>query len=111
MNFEKFEEFEKNFVFNLQTENDNCIALLDNNKELIETKLGGPNNLKIIHKFVAFIKDAVLKNNGEFVLIQTILYHSSMQNVFSEFKKSTILIEACESKNTHAIEWLLTNGY
>jgi hypothetical protein len=34
---------------------------LDNNKELIETKLGDPNNLKIIHKFVAFIKDAVLK--------------------------------------------------
>jgi len=61
MNFEKFEKFDKNFVFNLQTENDNCIALLDNNKELIETKLGDPNNLKIIHKFVAFIKDAVLK--------------------------------------------------
>jgi len=101
-----FETFETLFTSNLHNKSDYCFTLIEKNKNLIQEHL--ENDGDEINRFVNKIKILVLKTKNNFSFIEKLLNHPLFESIYSKFRNSDILINACKIGNKPAIKWLLS---
>ncbi|KAL6595792.1 ankyrin [Neocallimastix californiae] len=104
------ESFIKIFLFDLKNQDKNCINEINENKNMIKLYLSENGNPKVINSFIERFNNIVLIQNdtNDFKLIKKVLTHKSFTYIYSLFKNSNILIQACKINNLNAINWLLT---
>jgi len=103
-----FISFKKQLLLDIENENKKCISFIDENKKLISEYLNNENNVNPIKEFIDELYPIILKTK-KFTVIESVLKHPLFVKVLFEFRKSNVLIKACQDKlNKKALEWLLT---
>jgi len=103
-----FISFKKQLILNIENENKKCVSFIDENKKLISEYLNDENNLTSIKEFINELYPIILKAK-KFTVIESVLKHPLFVKVLFEFRKSNVLIKACQDKlNKKALEWLLS---
>jgi len=103
----EFSEFKGNLIKSISKEDKSAIKLIDKNRKLVEEYLSD-SSLQYVKSFIDDLFTPII-NGKKFKVTEKVLKDPSMKVVLREFKKSTILIKACENgNNKKAIEWLLS---
>jgi len=104
-----YQNFEKDFLKYLKKNNGDCIPFIEENESMVQEISTNPDKIKCL---VNKINDTILSNHPkDLSLYQSVFKHPSFQKIYSEFKKSDILIRTCqdnEKNNTGFIEWILS---
>ncbi|ORX47094.1 hypothetical protein BCR36DRAFT_584907 [Piromyces finnis] len=102
------ENFISKFITYLKKNDKKCIELLENNEKFVNSNFVYNTDTKIINKFVEELNDAILNAKQKYKLFEIVLKNPSLKKIYSAFKKSNILIQACKFGNVKAIKWLIT---
>lgn len=100
--------FENNFLSSLKYNKEECINIIENNETIIKEKYDKACSNENISKFVECINKIILENEIDFNLFQKVLNHPLFSNIYSKFKSSDILIEACKEEKINTIYWLVS---
>ncbi|ORX87718.1 ankyrin [Anaeromyces robustus] len=103
-----YEGFIREFFGYLKSNDKKCLKLIDKNKKLVEAYFNKESDPKIIKEFVNEINYSILQNKGNFKLFEKVLKNDSFEYVYSLFKNSNILIDACKNGHEEAANWLIT---
>ncbi|OUM60060.1 hypothetical protein PIROE2DRAFT_14251 [Piromyces sp. E2] len=103
----EFKEFEKILFFELINNNKKkCTPIIENNKKLLHNYFCDNNNIiNFVNKLNEHIVNYYFKKYTQF---EEVLKHPIFKEVLTEFKKSDILIKACQAENKKALKWLIT---
>jgi len=103
-----FEQFEIEFLALLEENNKKCIDVIEKNEKLIMENLINSQDMVLIQNFIFKLEEVVLSLK-KFKLIEKALKHTLFKVILTHFKKSDILIRACQNNNNiDLIKWLLT---
>ncbi|ORY20782.1 hypothetical protein LY90DRAFT_516539, partial [Neocallimastix californiae] len=103
-----FELFAAELFKSLGKDNKDSIIILETNNKLVKEYLTEKGNKKIVDKFVQDINDVILtKKNNNFSIIEQILLHPLLSYVFTVFKDSDVMINACKYELVDTVKWLL----
>jgi len=119
-----FETFKTDFISQLKLKSQDCLELIEKNKELIQENLGNDANPETIKNFVNEINDVVVENenliniiidgkkklnvfSNKYELLNKVLTHPYFNKVLDVFNNSDVLIRACKDGNKNTIKWLL----
>jgi len=100
--------FENNFLSSLKYNKEECINIIENNENIIKEKYDENCSNESLSKFVECINKVILENEIDFNLFQKVLNHHLFSNIYSKFKFSDILIEACKKEKVNTIYWLVS---
>ncbi|OUM56754.1 hypothetical protein PIROE2DRAFT_18502 [Piromyces sp. E2] len=90
-----------------------ALTLLNQNTELVNKKLGVDFNFETLNKFADNLINFVKENtNDKFYIIESVLKHDAMVNVYQHFKNGDVMIKAIQRENKNAFKWLksMKNG-
>ncbi|ORX42343.1 ankyrin [Piromyces finnis] len=104
----EFQEFQRVFFTDLKAKNKELLLKIDSKKELIKENLDEKANQETIEGFVERINEIILQSKKKFSLIEKVLKKEVFTSVYTAWKNSKVLIEACKNENNSAIRWLLT---
>jgi len=106
-----FEQFVTEILTDLKNNNNHALTLLNQNKELIQKNLGTDANIEVMDQFVCDLTNVVIQNTkNKFNIIENVLKHSTMTNVYQHFKNSKVMIKSVQMENKHAFKWLKLIG-
>ncbi|KAG4093659.1 ankyrin [Neocallimastix lanati (nom. inval.)] len=100
--------FISELILNLKDNNKNCVKLLEKNTKIIKKYLAEDGNPKIIVEFIREVNNMILSNKCQFNILEMVLKNENLKYIYSEFKKSDILIQACKLGKIEVVKWLLT---
>jgi len=104
-----YESFIREFFGYLKSNDKKCLKLIEKNKKLVEACFNQNSNPEIIKEFVNEINNSILQNStGKFKVFESVLKNDSFEYVYSLFKNSNILIDACRNGQVDAANWLIT---
>ncbi|KAL6607534.1 ankyrin [Neocallimastix sp. 'constans'] len=111
-----YEDFEKNLFDNLRNSNENeCIDIIENNKNNIENYFSEGDNLNYTKKFSEQLYNVIFQdgnnnnlNNNNLKIIDKILKDDLFKNVLLHLRESDIFIRACINCDENILNWLLT---
>jgi len=112
----EFEQFKLKLFNDLKKKSKKCLRRIDINKNLVQANLGENADPNTIDMFVKDFNKIILVTTSKFSffekysLYEEVLRHNEFSKVYSAFKNSDILINACKynNKTTDLIKWLLT---
>eukprot|EP00833_Pecoramyces_ruminatium_P002338 jgi/Orpsp1_1/1176370/evm.model.c7180000057355.1 len=103
-----FEQFEIEFLSLLEKNDKKCIDVIEQNEKLIIENIINSQDIVLIQNFIFKLEEVVLILK-KFKLIEKALNHNLFKVILAHFKKSDILIRACQNNNNiDLIKWLLT---
>ena len=102
------EDFIKEFFDYLKNNDKKCLKFIENNKELVKDNFKKESDPVFIKEFIKKINYTILQNKNNFELFENVLKSDSFEYVYSVFKNSDILIEACKNDHRSAVDWLIT---
>lgn len=103
-----FENFEETFIDDLSNNSFECLEKINEYQVLIEKTFDEKENPEKINNFVNKLNNVILNIKDDFKLVESILRHDSFKNILSIFKKSDILIKACQNENVELIKLALS---
>eukprot|EP00833_Pecoramyces_ruminatium_P012910 jgi/Orpsp1_1/1186942/evm.model.d7180000054290.1 len=102
-----FENFVTELLLDLKNNNQHAITLLNENNQIIQENLGSSANPITLDRFIEDLNNVVIQNKqGKYDLIESVLKHNAMDNVYNHFKESNVMIKAIQSENKNALKWL-----
>ncbi|KAG4108858.1 ankyrin [Neocallimastix lanati (nom. inval.)] len=102
------ENFENCFLSSLKENDEKCINIIENNESTIKENYDENCSNENLSKFVESINKIIIENEIDFNLFQKVLNHPLFYNIYSKFKSSDILIEACKKEKIDTIYWLVS---
>jgi len=103
-----YEGFIREFFGYLRGNDKKCLKFIERNQKYIEVNFSRKSNPEIIRDFINEIKYAILHNKGNFKLYECILKSNLFEYIYSVFRHSDILVEACKNGHEEAVNWLVT---
>jgi len=105
---ELYKNFRNEFFSLLRNNNKKCVKILDDSVEFIWGNLSRNGNPKLVNQFVNELNEIILEDKVKYKIFEKVLNHEALTHVYSTFKKSTILIQACQQEKKEVIRWLFT---
>jgi len=122
-----FNQFQIEFIQQLNSKDRKCLETIEKNKELIQEYLGGGTNTQseTLKNFVKEINNILLdsgtliniiveENKGlvpflsKYDLLEKVLKREEFSIVLDTFRNSDVLVMACKEGKTNVVKWLLT---
>ncbi|ORX82172.1 ankyrin [Anaeromyces robustus] len=102
-----YDTFVTEFLSAIKNNDKKALTLLDENKSMIQEKLGENANLETMDNFINLLINVIVQiDKKKFDVVKNALKHRIMTTVYRHFQNSNAMIKAVESKNKNALKWL-----